>query len=263
MLGMLLFGISLGITRSPTLILASEVTLIRFDPEQNHHFKWCKSILDINNINFRLRGATGGLNILLSYTGHLGPYIVAEYLPVKFVPMAVAVLCVVFILFSWAMVESPVWLMKQGRADECENVIKALRGPNYHYADEVKEIQMLIGKEKGFKGGTKSHSFVYPLFLSCSLFFFHAAIGVDDITEYSLIIFKYPGVILRPYVITIIFLITFPVGSLLGPLLMTKVGRRPQLIFGGNYLRTTLKIVLSLMMILFFVFCFLLLLKES
>ena len=234
MLGMLLFGISLGITRSPTLILASEVTLIRFDPEQNHHFKWCKSILDINNINFRLRGATGGLNILLSYTGHLGPYIVAEYLPVKFVPMAVAVLCVIFILFSWVMVESPVWLMKQGRADECEDVIKALRGPNYHYVDEVKELQILIDKERDLKGGNINQSFAFPLFLSFGLFFFHSAIGIDAIYEYSLIIFKYPGVSMSPFMITMIFILTFPVGTLFSPLLMAKVGRRPQIILGGK-----------------------------
>ena len=191
-------------------------------------------ILCNQNINFRLRGVAGSLITLMTYVGHLGPYIVAEYLPAKLIPMAVAIPCLVFILFSWVMVESPVWLMKEGRADECENIIIALRGPNYHFVDEVEEIQILIGKEKGLKVGIKSQSFVYPLFLSCSLFFFHAAIGVDDITEYSLIIFKYPGVSLRPYVITIIFLITFPVGSLLGPLLMNKVGRRPQLIFGGT-----------------------------
>ena len=78
-----------------------------------------------------------------------------------------------------------------------------------------------------------SRAFLAPLFIVSTLFFFHASIGYDDLSFYSLIIFKYPGVITSPSLIAIFFQLAFTVGLLAAPLIMSRVGRRPQVIAGG------------------------------
>ena len=112
----------------------------------------------------------------------------------------------------------------------------SLRGPQYQLEEEIKEIQVLTDADKvGVLtwNSVLSRSFFYPLFIACCGFFFHASTGTIDICEYALTIFKYPGVNISPNLLNILFNIPFIIGAFLAPLLMTRIGRRPQLVAGG------------------------------
>jgi len=213
LMGCLLNGSSVGLVRPPICLLMSELSLVR------------------------MRGMMGSLNTMTPNAGYLYGLVIGSYVPVHLIPWVIVGPCILFVLLSWYMVESPVWLIKHGRVEEGRSVMSWLRGPDYALEAEIKEIESLVtdaAQEHIISRGTiLSRPFLFPLFLVSSMFFFHASVGADDLSYYSLTIFTYPGVSLSPSFIAILMQLAFTAGLLVAPLLMSRVGRRPQVIVGG------------------------------
>ena len=169
-------------------------------------------------------------------SGHLCVYILGSLLPLHLLLITlVAGPCAVFILFYWYIPKSPVWLVKTGKEEECKNVLLRLRGSKYDLEPEVKELQILtdITHAGGMSLKTlTSRQFCYPLFLLSSIFLLRAFLGTVDLADYSLLIFDYPGTNIGAHGVAIIFQLAMAMSTLPAPMLMSKFGRRVQLITG-------------------------------
>ena len=61
-----------------------------------------------------------------------------------------ASLCVLFLLLSFFLPESPIWLMKKERHEEAEKTMIVLRGPRYLMMAELEDIQSVLNSQTGF-----------------------------------------------------------------------------------------------------------------
>ena len=112
------------------------------------------------------------------------------------------------LLFSWILMDTPLWYMKTGRAAEAEQSLRWLRGPSYQIEPELKELEDLL-----LNDGVKikqtdllmKRNFILPVLLQAGLFWIYAAVGVDTLTYYALMVFIFPGVSVSPSVIAILF----------------------------------------------------------
>ena len=85
--------------------------------------------------------------------------------------------------------------MREGREKEARQTLLWLRGSEYNLEPEVKELEMLVAEEKNQRVKTTvelitERTFILPLFVSCSCFFFQALCGCDTISYYTGYIFK-------------------------------------------------------------------------
>ena len=85
--------------------------------------------------------------------------------------------------------------MREGREKEARQTLEWLRGTNYNLDPELKELEMLVQEEKNKSVKSSwelitDRSFLLPLFVSCSCFFFQALCGCDTISYYTGYIFK-------------------------------------------------------------------------
>ncbi len=186
---------------------------------------------------FRLRGPMGSLMNLTPSVGYLYGFVLSSIVPIHILPWILVLPSIIFLVFSWYVVESPVWLMTKGRTSEARKVIAWLRGPQYHLEPEAKELENLVCKQLGDQLVSQdpilSRAFLFPLFILSSLFFFHALVGGDDISFYALTIFEYPGVAISPILMGMLFQISFTSGCLIAPVVMGKMNRRLQFMTGA------------------------------
>ena len=190
-----------------------------------------------NIYNCRLRGTIVSVNTFTPNAGYLYGLMIGTLVPINIMPWAIVVPSIVFLLLSWCMVESPVWLMKQGRSAESGAVLAWLRGSEYPIEPELKELESLVSDSAEdnviSRGNLLSKSFLFPLFILSTMFFFHASVGADDLSYYALTIFKYPGVSISPNLIAMLFQLSFTIGLMVAPFIMHRVNRKPQFISGG------------------------------
>ena len=179
----------------------------------------------------------GSLMTLTPNGGYLYGIMFSSIVPVHILPWILVLPSIIFLVFSWYVVESPIWLMTKGRTTEAREVIAWLRGPQYHLEPEAKELENLACEQLGDKPVSRdpilSRAFLFPLFILSSLFFFHALVGGDDISFYALTVFDYPGVAISPTLMAMLFQTSFTVGCLIAPVIMRKINRRPQFIAGS------------------------------
>jgi len=215
LIGCLLNGTSVGLVRPPIILLLLEISLIRS------------------------RGFIGSLNSVTPNAGYLYGQILGSMVPIHIVPWIMVAPCAVFLVFSWYVVRSPVWLMKYGRSEESRQVVIWLRGPDYKFEPEMKEMEHLLNTvfEAQVTSGTTTwydRTFLLPLFILSSMFFFHASFGADDLTYYGLTIFHYASLPnISPNLIAILFQLSFTVGLVVSQAVSSSVGRRMQFIGGS------------------------------
>jgi len=211
LIGGFLNGTSVGLVRPAIVLQLSEIGLIR------------------------LRGLMGSLMTLTPNVGYLYGLLLGALVPVNLVPWVVVGPCVLYLLLSWTLVESPVWLVQQGRSSEARLVLSKLRGPVYNPEPEIAELENLLSKSSQGFGLVEltRRSFLTPLLVLAVIFFSHASVGWDILSYYGLTIFKFPGVDISPGGIAMMYQSSFTLGLLLAPLLMSRVGRRIQFISGG------------------------------
>ena len=92
-----------GLLRPSACLLLSEVCLIRY------------------------RGALGCTNILTFNIGYLSGFLIGPLMPITYLPFMFMAPCILFLVLSPLLVESPLWYMRVDRDREARIVLQVLR----------------------------------------------------------------------------------------------------------------------------------------
>ena len=186
--GCLMNGSAVGVVRPAIGLYLSEIALVRW------------------------RGTLGSFNALTPNAGYLYGIMVGGFLPVRIFPWVMVGPSIVFLLFSWTLSDTPLWYIKVGRSDEARISLKWIRGENYRFEPELKELEDLLSTD-GVKvdklAMLTKRTFVLPTLILCCLFFIHASVGADTLSYYALTIFMFPGVSLSPSLIAVFFQVRY------------------------------------------------------
>jgi len=199
------FGSGIGIT--PSYSLLSDVSIIK------------------------LRGTLGSMNTLTTNAGYLYGLALGFFVPVSYLPIFVASPAMLFMVLIWLLTESPIWLAKEGKTEEAENVLQKLRGKKYDVTPEIKEILEVVSQNENTKSSGFSKEVLKPAVLIVILFFFQSLSGADNLCYFGLIIFKDQYIDEKYFALFYQLTITF--GYLVSPILMARINRRPQFITGS------------------------------
>ena len=189
---------------NPSFALLSEISLIRF------------------------RSSVASMNTLMSNLGWLIGISLGLVVPLQFYSIALCFPSVIFLVVSWNMVESPIWLLRRGEQDRARDTLQWLRGEEYDVEMEMKELETIVEQEKRNEresSGVSSvtdRTFLLPLLISCLCFTFNALCGVDLVGYY--VGFIFPDITLELAAIVYQSMITL--GYLLSPLLLARLDCR-------------------------------------
>ena len=141
-----------------------------------------------------IRGAFVVMNQLAFTSGVFFGQLIGVYIHYYWLAVIPLGVTSVFTLLATTIVETPRWLMTQGRKCEAKNVLKWLRGPNYDVDQELQDIEsVLLQDNLTFVEAVrefKNKSVYYPLILICAVFFFRQFSGIGAILLYAEEIFK-------------------------------------------------------------------------
>ena len=138
-------------------------------------------------------------------------------LPVQYFYFIPCIPTLIFLILSWRLPESPVWLMRRAEVQEARTNLQCVRGDDYDITPEIDEIQDVINKESLARDRHNSRSrsrsvkmriqdsrsFLFPLGITCVLFVFQSTCGIDLLNNYTAIIFKKSSI--KPEFLAIIF----------------------------------------------------------
>ena len=138
---------------------------------------------------YRYRGILGGLNSLTYNLGLLYGITIGGLVPLVYLSWVMVVPAAIFLVFSWFLVESPLWLMKVGREEEAERNLVWLRGPDYDVGPELKELRDLINNNANSTSTRKlsllkKREFLIPLGIALSIF-------VIEVFNFNYVIFTF------------------------------------------------------------------------
>ena len=194
--------------------------------------------MSIVAIIYRNRGVLSSLPLVVMNIGYSVSILLASLIPLNYFFVLVAVPVFGFLVLSFHLPDSPVWLMQRRRPEAAEAVLTRLRGRAYAAVKgELNEIREVVeNSSDSNSGGHKallSRSFLLPLSILSAMFFFHASVGGDILSSYAMVIFTFPGIPVSPAHMTFIFQLGWTLAFLIGSGLTTRLGRRTQFIGGG------------------------------
>ncbi|XP_069983644.1 facilitated trehalose transporter Tret1 [Penaeus vannamei] len=167
--------------------------------------------------------------------GQLGVYCLADALPWRLTTaLCAAPFFLVFVL-AFAVPESPYWLVRKGRPDAAATSLKRLRGPVKDSSAELDEITASIKErpQSTLKDQLKQlfvpQNFRPVLFLA-SVFALRELGGQYVVFSYTVYLFREAGVAMDAYACTILVGVVRLACTVLGSLLLDRVGRRPMLL---------------------------------
>ena len=140
--------------------------------------------------------------------------------------------------------ETPRWLMKKGRYEEGEKILRKVEDPGL-IDDSLKKLKEEIADDEGKKSSVKllfTSGLKYPLIIGIGIMILTELTGIDTIVYYTPKIFKIAGYIsneqsILPAVIVGVSNVFFTIVSIF---LLDKIGRRPVYFIGLTGLVITL-----------------------
>ncbi|XP_064460739.1 solute carrier family 2, facilitated glucose transporter member 8-like [Ornithodoros turicata] len=193
-----------------------------------------------------VRGSLGA-GIQLSVTiGILAVYIFGIFLSwssLALVATAPTCLMAVMMLF---MVESPRWLLIQGRREDALNALKFLYSQSQDHEAECRAIEdnIKMNPVEKFKMKELLQPFIYkPILISVFLMVSQQLSGINAVMFYALSIFADAGTDIRPEICMVIIGVVQVVATLVATMVMDKGGRRVMLLISVVLLGISLAVL--------------------
>ena len=95
----------------------------------------------------KMRGTLSMMNYLIMNVGILYSLILAANFSLYTLILMSIVPAIIFLLASFLLPESPMWLVKKGYSEKARESLLSLRGPTYELKDELKELEDLVRNE--------------------------------------------------------------------------------------------------------------------
>ncbi|XP_023342213.1 sugar transporter ERD6-like 6 isoform X2 [Eurytemora carolleeae] len=165
----------------------------------------------------KLRGVLGNLNNLCQSYGNLLVYGINMIIPPQYLVFTGITLSLLFLVLSPLIAYSPHWLVRKGKRNEAENMLRVLRGAEYSGINqEIKEVLSVTDinvNNKSCMARWKSRQFLIPLGILLIMF---GSIGLcgrsAPITHYGPSMFADFGFTIS-YQIILLFI---PIGTAVG-----------------------------------------------
>lgn len=119
LIGRFIMGLGAGLSLSSTTLQLSEIALIRY------------------------RGIFSMMNNLTVYAALIYSLVLSATVSLNMVMILSAIPTVAFLVASFFLPESPIWLVKKGQLQKAKLSIIVLRGMEYDYMPEMKELEHL------------------------------------------------------------------------------------------------------------------------
>ncbi|XP_063588845.1 facilitated trehalose transporter Tret1-like [Penaeus indicus] len=167
--------------------------------------------------------------------GQLAVYCLADALPWRLTTaLCAAPFFAVFVL-AFLVPESPYWLLRQDRSEDAAKALARLRGPVKDTSVELDEIAKGIKErpQSTLKDQVKQLSVAQnfrPVLFLASVFVLRELGGQYVVFSYTVYLFREAGVSMDAYTCTILVGAVRLACTVLGSLLLGRVGRRPMLL---------------------------------
>ena len=126
LIGRFIMGLGAGLSLSSTTLQLSEIALIRY------------------------RGIFSMMNNLTVYAALIYSLVLSATVSLNMVMVLSAIPTVAFLVASFFLPESPIWLVKKGQLQKAKLSIIVLRGMEYDYMPEMKELEHLTQNQGNF-----------------------------------------------------------------------------------------------------------------
>ncbi|CAK9145394.1 unnamed protein product [Ilex paraguariensis] len=178
-----------------------------------------------------LRGAFAAAIQLMSCCGVSVMYLVGTVISWRTLALIGTIPCMLQLLGLFIIPESPRWLAKKTRGNDCEAALQRLRGNNANISEEAAEIRDYTETLQRLSDSRMlelfSRKYTHSLIVGVGLMVLQQFGGVNAIVYYASAIFVSTGFSSGTGSIAMV-VVKVPV-TLLGVLLMDKTGRRPLL----------------------------------
>ncbi|XP_066362271.1 sugar transporter ERD6-like 4 [Miscanthus floridulus] len=144
-----------------------------------------------------MRGALGAVTTLSVTFGVMLAYVLGLFFPWRFLALIGTLPCLLLIPGLFFIPESPRWLARMNRMDDCETSLQVLRGFDADITAEVNDIKIAVASAN--KSGTirfqelNQKKYRMPLILGIGLLVLQQLSGINGIIFYSGSIFKAAG----------------------------------------------------------------------
>ncbi|KAK3014127.1 hypothetical protein RJ639_007919 [Escallonia herrerae] len=178
-----------------------------------------------------LRGAFTTVNQLMICCGVSVMYLVGTMISWRTLALIGTIPCLLELLGLFLIPESPRWLAKMGRKEDCESALQRLRGMNVDITKEAAEIREYTEVLKLLSDSRIldlfQRAYAHSLIVGVGLMVLQQLGGVNAIAYYASAIFVSAG-FSGSVGATAMVIVQVPM-TMLGVLLMDKLGRRPLL----------------------------------
>nr|CAH7725352.1 unnamed protein product [Callosobruchus chinensis] len=176
-----------------------------------------------------LRGTLGTFFQLFITIGILYTNVFGYFLGMTVYNVACAAVPIVFAALFFFQPETPVYYLRKGHTDKAEKSMRKLRGKDYDFSAEFKDIQAEIEKEKTmakFSDAIKTKAAKKATLICFMLMFYQQLSGINAVVFYTKQIFEDAGASLAPHWCTMIIGVVQVVATVFAAWSMDKLGRK-------------------------------------